>query len=282
MTILKVIDAHLHFSNKEGFKETATKIGHLEYSAKGLKEAFEQSGVVAGVVMTTPRREELSSQDELILEDGSLDCLLSCVGVNPEKLKEDDQELLYIEEELKKCTVTGIKIYPGYFPYYVYDEVYEPIYVLAKKYNVPVVIHCGDTQSPHGLLKYAHPLTIDELAVKYQEITFVICHMGVPWVMDTAELIAKNPNVYTDLSGLIAGSSEEVKRMSNTRLYVELIQQALVYANRYDKVLFGTDWPLVPIEPYIDFIKRVVPEAYYEDVFYNNALSVFPKIKDLI
>lgn len=279
---MKVIDAHLHFSNKEGFKETAAKIGHLEYSARGLKEEFKQSHVAAGVVMTTPQRENVSSQEELTLEDGTLDCLLSCVGVNPEKLKENAQELLYIEEELKKNTVTGIKIYPGYFPYYVYDAVYDPIYVLAKKYNVPVVIHCGDTQSPQGILKYAHPLTVDELAVKHQEVTFVICHMGVPWVMDTAEIIAKNPNVYTDLSGLIAGSSEEVREASNTRLYVEFIQKALVYANRYDKVLFGSDWPLVPIEPYIDFIKRMIPEAYHEDVFYNNALSVFPKIKAYI
>lgn len=282
---MKIIDAHLHFSNRDGFRETAKKIGHLEYSAKGLRQEFEQANVVAGVVMSTPGRETCQSSGspiEFFLEDGTLDCLLSCVGVNPEKLKEDSRELLYVEEELRKSLVTGIKIYAGYFPYYVYDSVYEPIYELAKKYNVPVAIHCGDTQSARGLLKYSHPLTIDELAVEQQDVTFIICHMGVPWVMDTAELISKNHNVYTDLSGLIAGNSEQVKKIKDTRLYVEYIQQGLVFANHYDKVLFGSDWPLVPIGPYVDFIKHIIPEEYHEDVFYRNALKVFPKMKKLV
>jgi hypothetical protein len=180
---LKIIDAHLHFSNREGFKETADRIGHLDYTAKGLREEFARSGVVAGVIMATPGRESNLSHgypEEFILDDGTLDCLLSCVGVNPDQLKKDGRELLYVEEELKKSMVTGIKIYAGYYPYYVYDPVYDPIYELARKYNVPVAIHCGDTQAGRGLIKYSHPLTIDELAVKHRDITFIICHMGIP------------------------------------------------------------------------------------------------------
>lgn len=282
---MKIIDAHLHFSNREGFKKTAREIGHITYSAQGLRQEFTQSGVVAGVVMTTSERKDYQSlgvSQDCTLEDGTLDCLLSCVGVNPDKLKEDSRELHYIEKELKKELVTGIKIYAGYYPYYVDDPVYDPLYELAKRYNVPVAVHCGDTQSARGLLKYSHPLTIDELAVKHQDVKFIICHMGIPWVMDTAELIAKNENVYTDLSGLIAGNRAEVEKIKNKRLYVEYIQQALVFADSYEKVLFGTDWPLVPIGPYISFIKQIVPEEHHEDVFYRNALRVFPRMKELV
>jgi uncharacterized protein len=282
---LKIIDAHFHFSNRLGFKETAKHISQVEFSAKGLKQEFGQAGVVAGVIMSTTRREPeepSGSPEEFILEDGSLEGALSCVGVNPEKLKEDHKELEFIEGELKKSKVTGIKLYPGYFPYYVYDSIYDPIYELARKYQVPVAIHCGDTQSPKGILKYSHPLTVDELAVKQEEVTFVICHMGTPWVIDAAEVFSKNPNVYADLSGLIAGNREQVMKTKEKRLYVEYIQQALVLSNRYDKILYGSDWPLVPIEPYVEFIKHLIPEEYHEDVFYRNALKVYPKLSEIL
>ncbi|MGI1659731.1 MAG: amidohydrolase family protein [Desulfitobacterium sp.] len=282
---MKIIDAHLHFSNRNGFKETANNISQVEFSAQGLKKEFEQAGVAAGIIMSTPSREPdkpSGSPKEFDLEDGTVEGLLSCVGVNPERLKEDYRELDFIEGELQKSRVTGIKLYPGYFPYYVYDSLYDPIYELARKYQVPVAIHCGDTQSPKGLLKYSHSLTIDELAVKQEDITFVICHMGIPWVIDAAEVIAKNHNVFGDLSGLLAGDKEHVMKMKDTRLYVEYIQQALVLSNCYDKILFGSDWPLVPIEPYVEFIKHLILEEYHEAVFYRNALKVYPKLGEIL
>jgi predicted TIM-barrel fold metal-dependent hydrolase len=278
---MKIIDAHIHFSNREGFKTTAREIGCLEYSARGLQKELKQSSVIAAVAMSTPSRDERPNcfPDEFIQEDGMLDCVFSCVGVNPEKLSESSDELFHIEEELKKNQVVGIKLYAGYFPYYVHDALYEPVYALARKYEVPVAIHCGDTQSSGGLLKYSHPLTIDELAVNYPDINFIICHMGIPWVLDTAELISKNKNVYTDKSGLISGSKKQIRRMKRERYYVDLIRQALVYADRYDKVLFGSDWPLMPIGSYIDYIKHVVPKRHWEEVFFQNALAVFPKME---
>ncbi|MFZ5944685.1 MAG: amidohydrolase family protein [Bacillota bacterium] len=281
---MKVIDAHLHFSDREGLRKTSREISQVDYSFAGLKKEFSQGNVVAGVVMTAPDQDNnylATVPDEFSMDHGN-DFLLSCLGINPVQLEEDKTLLDRYEKELAKSHVTGIKIYAGYFHYYVYDPVYEPIYELAKKYNVPVAIHCGDTQWSHGLLKYSHPLTIDELAVKHQEINFIICHLGVPWVMDTAELILKNPNVFADVSGLIAGNREQITKMKDTRLYTQFIQQGLVYANRYDKILFGSDWPLVPIAPYIDFIKHLIPEEYHQFVFYKNALALFPKMKNII
>jgi len=284
--VLKIIDAHLHFSKRVWFEETAHRISQVSFSARGLKQEFGQAGIVAGIAMSTPSRDPdwpTGNPEEFILDDGTVDTLVSCVGVNPEKLIQDPQaELDYIESELNKDKVTGIKLYPGYFPYYVHDPLYNPVYDLARKYRVPVAIHCGDTQSPKGLLKYSHPLTVDELAVKHEDITFVVCHLGIPWVIDAVEVVAKNPNVFADLSGLLAGNSAHVLKMKDTRLYVEYIQQALVLARCYDKLLFGTDWPLVPLAPYVEFIKKLIPEEQHEAVFYKNALNVYPKLRELL
>ena len=208
---MKIIDAHLHFSEREHFRRTAETVAEVAFSAKGLRSEYEIAGVTAGIVMTSPGREPLPSSGysrELELKDGSIENLLACIGVNPVDLSNDPGEELYlIEKELNMPYATGIKLYPGYFPFYVTDPLYKPIYRLAQKYKMPVAIHCGDTSSARAKLKYSHPMTVDEAAVEYPDITFVICHMGDPWVMDTAELISKNPNVYTDVSGMIAGNA---------------------------------------------------------------------------
>ena len=56
----------------------------------------------------------------------------------------------------------------------------------------------------------------------------------------------------------------------------------LDYAERYDKVMYGTDWPLINVKSYLDVMKAVIPAARHEDVFYNNALRCYKKIEGLL
>ncbi|MGF7057545.1 amidohydrolase family protein [Brassicibacter mesophilus] len=283
---MKIIDAHLHFSRIESFNKTARDISIVDYSASGLIKEFEENNIIAGIGMGLTEEmsggfPDTSSPNPMKLDIGDKlpNNLAYCIGVNPVRLlgKSKELELENIEAELKGDAI-GIKIYAGYYQYYVYDTVYDPVYALAEKYNVPVTIHSGDTYSDRGILKYSHPLTVDELAVKYRGVKFIIAHLGDPWVMDTAEIIRKNPNVFTDLSGLIIGDSTEIERMKQKQLFIDHIKRSLVYADNYYKVLFGSDWPLVQLKPYIEFIKEIIPEEFHEYVFYKNALSVFNRL----
>src|SRR6185312_13818827 len=120
-----------------------------------------------------------------------------------------------LEAVLKSGKYGCIKIYLGYVHQWAYDKNYEPAYRLAEKYNVPVVFHTGDTYSTKAKLKYADPLTIDEVAVDHPKVTFVIAHCGNPWIESAAEVAYKNPNVYLDGSAFMIGdltkeSPEEV------------------------------------------------------------------------
>ena len=288
---MKIIDAHLHFNKIESFKRTAQEISFVDYTAKGLKEQYDKAGVIAGVAMGLTEEElggfpDYNSDNPMgiDLEESTPEFILYCLGINPMKLKgtEKNKQLYNIEKELYKSNVAGIKIYAGYYPVHVYDDLYQPIYDLAVKFKLPVTIHCGDTYSERGLLKYSHPLNVDELAVMRRDVNFIVAHVGDPWVMDTAEILRKNYNVFADVSGLIVGDKEQVSKYLNEPLFVDHIKRAFVYADMYDRFLFGTDWPLVQIEPYIEFIKRLIPEKHWEDVFYNNAVQVFGKLKDLV
>jgi len=197
-----------------------------------------------------------------------------CLGINPHTL--NDNSLAKTEEMLNSSSnVVGMKIYAGYYHVDVTDPIYNPIYDLAEKYDVTIVIHTGETYSERGLLKYSHPLRVDDLAVARPEMRIVACHMGVPWVFDACEVVAKNPNVYIDLSGMLVGNAEFIAQQAVTPLLVDRYKQALVFLNNYDKVLYGTDWPLVPMGAYIDFIKKLIPTDAHEKVFYENALHVF-------
>ena len=261
---MKIIDAHMHYSNINSFHKTARELSKVNYSYEGIIKEYEECNVVLGIAMGLTETNGVGFPDNEAKTPMGIDLteeipsnIVYCAGVNPFDLNETT--LLKLEEEIQLPNVVGIKIYLGYYPFYAYDEVYEPVYKLAKKYSLPVVFHTGDTYSERGLLKYSHPLALDEVAVKHRDVNFMMAHFGDPWVLDGAEVVYKNSNMYADLSGLIVGTEVDVNRHQETRFFDHL-RHAITYCDNYEKFLFGTDWPLIPIKPYIQFIKNIIPE----------------------
>ena len=280
---MKIIDAHIHYSDIGSFHETAADISKVDYSFAGIEREFAENNIVLGIAMgvTETAGEGFPDSDSpspmgINLTKNIPKNIVYCAGINPFRL--DEAALLQLEMDVQNPDCVGIKIYLGYYPFYAYDEVYEPVYKIAKKYRVPVVFHTGDTYSERGRLRFSHPLAIDEVAVKHRDMTIMMAHFGDPWVLDGAEVVYKNSNVFADLSGLVVGADGDIKRLQESRFFDHLLH-ALTYTNNYEKFLFGTDWPLTPIKPYIDFIQDIIPKSYHQDVFYNTAIKVFPKIK---
>lgn len=279
---MKIIDAHIHLSHIESFRQTATELSHVDYSYRGLRKEMKENNVSLAIGMGLreleggegfPDRAPSTPMGLDMLPAGG-ESVVYCAGINPYRLKR--QDLIHLEKELLNPLVVGIKIYLGYYPFYAYDKVYEPVYSLARNYKLPVVFHAGDTYSERGLLKYSHPLTIDEVAVKHRGVSFVIAHFGDPWMLDAAEVVFKNHNVFADLSGLIIGDEQEVKRITRTPHYFDHFKHALAYCDHYHKLMFGTDWPLVRMKPYIEFIQSHIPASSWKDVFHQTATEVFP------
>jgi len=278
---MKIVDSHVHYSDIFSFRECAKHVSMVDYSEQGfLRECGEfevVKSVCMGLVETSPGGfPDKGAQMPMVADlTGSMpDGMSVCLGINPHTLTEGS--IARTEELIKgNAGVVGMKIYAGYYHVDVTDPIYEPVYKLAEKYDVTIVVHTGETYSERGLLKYSHPLRVDELAVAHPDMRIVACHMGVPWVFDACEVVAKNPNVYIDLSGMLIGDSEFIAQQAETPLLVDRYKQALVFLNNYDKVLYGTDWPLVPMGAYIGFIKKLVPDEHHEKVFYENAVRVY-------
>jgi len=197
-----------------------------------------------------------------------------CLGINPHTLTE--RNLAETEEMIKgNARVVGVKIYAGYYHYDISDPIYNAVYSLVEKYDKTVVVHTGDTFSTRGLLRYSHPLCVDDLAVARPDLRIVACHLGTPWVFDACEVAVKNPNVYVDLSGMLVGNAGYIRKQTINPLLIDRYKQALTFMDNYYKVIYGSDWPLAPMGAYIDFCKKMIPPDSHENVFYNNAIRVF-------
>ncbi len=266
---MKIIDAHLHFATDAYFDEIAKAAEH-ENSADHLLEQYRMRGMVHGIVMGNLPVEEL--------EPAYPPFLSYCIGLDSQvfDMAKLPQKLHLIEQHLRSERCVGIKLYPGYASFYLYDDRLASIYELAARYKKPVAVHTGLTATDKALLKYSHPLVMDEAATKFREVQFVMCHFGEPWFTDAAAVIEKNPNVAADLSGLLERKIPDFAAFCEKKhFYIERLKGWLEYLDLYDRFMFGTDWPLANLGDYIAFTKEIIPEEHWQEVFYENAVRIY-------
>lgn len=196
--------------------------------------------------------------------------------LHPERF--DRNHLKRVEAELERGRVKALKAYLGYFHHYPTEPAFRPYYRLAAKHKVPVVFHTGDTWSRTAKLKYAHPLNVEEVAVDFPDTRFVLAHFGTPWVMDAAAVLFKNENVWADLSAMVVGDADLFARWEKDGglgREVERIKAGVEYVGDPGKFLYGSDWPLVPMPTYRDFVRKLFPAKDHPAVFRENARTLF-------
>jgi predicted TIM-barrel fold metal-dependent hydrolase len=262
----KVIDAHLHFCRDAYFDAVAQHAGH-ENTKEHLHSQYQQNGICHGIVM--------GNRDLALKNHNYPDFLSYCIGLDDALSWKLPESLPLIEQHLRRKNCVGIKLYPGYCHYYVHDEMFAPLYEMAEFFQKPVAIHTGETAGQLGRLKYSHPLTVDDAASRFPRVQFVLCHFGNPWLVDAAAVLAKNDNVAADLSGLLEGQPDLEEVFRDSAGYIAQLQTWLHYAGAYDRVLYGTDWPIIHIKTYLEFIRRIVPEQYHSAVFFENANRIY-------
>ncbi len=182
------------------------------------------------------------------------------------------EQVAELRSLLEQRAISGLKLYPGYEPFYPADARLTPAYELAEEFDVPVMIHTGDTYAPTGKVKYAHPLHVDEVAVDFPRVKFLICHLGNPWFRDCMDVVYKNDNVYTDISGLTLGQFTD-----RFEAYMrQQLKEMILWGVNPNKVLYGTDWPLASMESYLDFMEELkLPPGDKDLMLFENAISLF-------
>lgn len=269
---MKIIDAHLHlFPSSPDTDAMAREVGH-ENSTAHLRQVYGELGIVHGVVMGNHSLEPA-------YHDYPADLFHYCIGLDSVLMGRGERPVPdladKVEANLRRRSCCGVKLYPGYNRLWLSDPIYEPVYELAAQYRKPVAVHMGLTSFARAHLKYAHPLTLDEVAADHRHTQFVMCHFGNPFLESAAAVVEKNPNVAADLSGLLEGRVELDQYFRDQAGYAGLLTTWLTAIEQWDDILYGTDWPIVNLGEYIRFIKRLVPERYWEKVFFQNANRIY-------
>lgn len=261
-----VIDVHTHLNNYH-----EERVRSIRECLENLEDSMSKNGIDYALVLTsykvTEHRPSTSSVIEAVKDYPNL---FVVAGISYLHYKERD--LREISDYLKAGLVKGLKMYPGYEPFYPYDSRCTVIYDLAKEYDVPMMFHTGDTYSPKGKVRYAHPLNLDDVAVDHPEMKIVACHIGNPWIRDCMEVVYKNKNVWADISGLVLGDFEH----RFEKFMLGQIREMIMYAGEPRYLLYGTDWPISSMESYRSFMNGLeLTDKAREMIMWKNAAKLF-------
>ena len=167
------------------------------------------------------------------------DMMVAFASIDPHKGKMGAREARrLIEEE----GIRGFKFHPTVQGYHPYDKMAWPIYEVIAEHQLPAIFHTGHSGIGSGMrcggglrLAYSNPMHLDDVAIDFPDMQIVMAHPSFPWQDEALSVATHKPNVWIDLSG-----------WSPKYFPKQLVQ----YANTLlkDRVLFGSDYPLITPE----------------------------------
>lgn len=237
-----IIDCHVHIGRNENISASVTEL------LKSMDEAGIEKSLVFANKIGDASNEYMLKQ--IAPHRDRLYGVAAALPTSLHRMSEVQYDAKKISDWYRDGKIVACKFYTGYEYFYPYDRVVEEYLLDFEDISCPVIFHSGDCHmscNKSAKLKYAHPLHIDEVAVDYPNINFVIAHMGFPWVRDAAEVCYKNSNVYADMSGFVYGKFTQ----DDQDKFYQVIKEFHDIAP-HDKLLFGTDWPISDQKSYVE------------------------------
>ncbi len=162
--------------------------------------------------------------------------LRALMGLDPHK--EDAARAL--ERGVKELGLHGALLCPFLHRLPADDPAYRPIYNKCIELGVPVWIHTSVNWAQAHPMELGRPLALDRLCGEMPGLKVIAGHGGWPWVPEMVAAAWRHQNLYIDPSG------HRWKYLSTPNSGWEML---LHFGNTVlqNKVLFGTDWPLMPL-----------------------------------
>ena len=165
--------------------------------------------------------------------------------------------------------VQGFKFHPTLQGFAPNDQAFYPLWAEIESLGVPALFHSGQTGIGAGLpggrglkLRLSDPMLVDDVAADFPGLTVILAHPSVPWASSSISIATHKANVYIDLSG-----------WSPKYFPADLVRAANSYLQ--DKVLFGTDYPLLTPERWLrDFETLDLKTAAKAKILKSNAVQV--------
>ena len=203
--------------------------------------------------------------DEEIAEiaAANADVLIPFASIDPAKGRAGARRLRRLVDE---HGVKGIKFHPSLQGFAPNSGVAHPLLEVAEEAGIVALFHTGQTGIGAGMpggggvrLAHSNPLLLDDVAIDFPDLKIVMAHPSFPWQDEALAVATHKPNVHIDLSG-----------WSPKYFPPQLVR----YANSLlkDRVLFGSDHPMIPPERWLaDFDRLEIKPEVRPRILKDNA-----------
>lgn len=240
----------------------AQRRGAAPWKADALIKEMDAAGIdKVGLIASVAAHGVGGAEDAIHVDevkpvvDERPDRLFGWVGINPLKKMET---LRYIEYGVRELGFKGVHCYPHWFGVPVNDRTYWPIYAKCCELGVPIALQVGSQTWRAGAKLCARPVWLDDVAFDFPELKLIGLHVGSPWVAEMIMLCRNYENVFI-IADAHRPSTWEPELVSY------LNGDGRRNLDGFDKVMWGTDWPI---------------QTFAESLSEVDALGLEPAAKD--
>ena len=267
MSEYRIIDAHAHIypdAIAEKASENLGKFYNFKVQGKGTLSDLENEARNASIegffiFGVATNAHQVKKVNDTLAEA----CALAVShGFRAEGFAGMHQDYDDFESEVKRCKelgFQGVKIHPDIQGVDTDDKRLLPLYEIMQALNMRLVLHAGDDRPEY---RYSSPDKIAKIAKMFPKMKILAAHFGGYKAWDEAEeYLFGLENLWYDCSSALWAMTPERA--------AELFRKC-----GYKRVMFGTDYPVMPLNDYLKlFFEVPLTSREREDVLYNNAIG---------
>ncbi len=273
---MEIIDTHAQLWTAEAIMSMpeAMREGYVRIFGSNLPTMadtmadMDAAGVMKSVILAVDAETNWGYRvsNELVAEAvrANPDRLIGFASVDPHK---GDESLKELRRAVEQDGMKGLKLLPHLAGCPVNDRVMYPLYEEAGALGIPVLFHMGTQFHTGTKLKFCRPIDVDDVAVDFPDVKFIIAHFGWPWYEEALAVAHRNLNVYFNIAGWAP------KRIPEFVF-------SYIKGPVKEKALLGSDYPLVSRQRVMKELSDIdLPDDTRERLYYKNALEVIPGLK---
>src|ERR1700728_2325742 len=268
------VDCHGHLSLDDELIEASAKYFRASHDRTptleqiaDLYRSLNMAAVVFTVDSTTATGHPAISSEEIAAKAAEhSDVLIPFGSVDPRR---GADAVAQARSLVRDHGVKGFKFHPSLQGFAPNAAAFYPLWEQIESLGVPALFHSGQTGIGAGLpggrgikLRLSDPMLVDDVAAGFSGLTVSLAHPSVPWAASSISIATHKANVFIDLSGWSPKYfPPELVRAANSLLQ--------------DKVLFGTDFPLLTPDRWLrDFETLDFKPEVKAKILKSNAVKV--------
>ena len=171
-----------------------------------------------------------------------------------------------LEDAVVNMGFIGAHLYPHWFDLEPNQARYYPFYAKCIELDIPIQMQVGQSliySKEYRCRSVGRPIYLDDIACDLPELKLIGSHVGIPWENEMIAMAWKHENVY------ICTDAHSPKYWPPS---------VVQYLNSYgqDKVIFGTDFPVLRFKRTVDEINQLALKPLGRRKFMrDNVLKIY-------